>query len=73
MRDPGHRLGGDGQEMELSSDRMSKIIAIGDMLIERYVDQKEALAAGDRAHAIALEFEIKELVREKKKVTQSGV
>ena len=59
--------------MELSSDRMTKIIAIGDMLIERYVDQKEALAAGDRAHAIALEFEIKELVREKKKITQSGV
>jgi hypothetical protein len=59
--------------MELSSDRMTKIIAIGDMLMERYVEQKEALAAGDRAHAIALEFEIKELVREKKKVTQSGV
>ena len=59
--------------MELSSDRMTKIIAIGDMLIERYVEQKEALAAGDRAHAIALEFEIKELVREKKKITQSGV
>ena len=65
------------QEMELSSelssDRLTKIIAIGDMLIERYVEQKEALAAGDRAHAIALEFEIKELVREKKKVTQPGV
>jgi len=61
------------QEMELSSDRLTKIIAIGDMLIERYVEQKEALAAGDRAHAIALEFEIKELVREKKKVTKSGI
>jgi hypothetical protein len=45
---------------------------IGDMLIERYVEQKEALAAGDRAHAIALEFEIKELVREKKKITKSA-
>ena len=61
------------REMEPSSDRLTKIIAIGDMLIERYVEQKEALAAGDQAHAIALEFEIKELVREKKKVTQSGV
>ena len=61
------------QEMELFSDRLTKIIAIGDMLIERYVEQKEALAAGDRAHAIALEFEIKELVREKKKVTKSGI
>jgi hypothetical protein len=61
------------REMELSSDRLTKIIAIGDMLIERYVEQKEALAAGDRGHAIALEFEIKELVREKKKVAKSGV
>ena len=61
------------QEMELSSDRLTKIIAIGDMLIERYVEQKEALAASDRAHAIALEFEIKELVREKKRVAKSGV
>jgi len=60
------------QEMELSSDRL-RMTVIGDMLIERYVEQKEALAAGDRAHAIALEFEIKELVREKKKVTKSGV
>jgi len=60
------------QEMELSSDRL-RMTVIGDMLIERYVEQKEALAAGDRAHAIALEFEIKELVREKKKITQSGV
>lgn len=57
------------REMELSSE----IIAIGDMLIERYVEQKEALAAGDRAHAIALEFEIKELVREKNRVTKSSV
>ena len=60
------------QEMELSSDRL-RMTVIGDMLIERYVEQKEALAAGDRAHAIALEFEIKELVREKMKVTKSGV
>jgi hypothetical protein len=60
------------QEMELSSDRL-RMTVIGDMLIERYVEQKEALAAGDRAHAIALEFEIKELVREKKRVAKSGV
>jgi len=59
------------QERELSLNSL-RMTAIGDMLIERYVEQKEALAAGDRAHAIALEFEIKELVREKKKVTKSG-
>ena len=61
------------REMELSSDRLTKVIAIGDMLIERYVEQKEAIAAGDQAHAIALEFEIKELVREKNKVRKSHV
>jgi hypothetical protein len=59
--------------MELSSDRLTKITAIGDMLIERYVEQKEALASGDRAYAIALEFEINELVREKNRVAKSGV
>jgi len=48
------------------------VIAIGDMLIERYIEQKEALEAGDRAHAIALQFEIKELMREKEKVAKSG-
>ncbi|MBV8453585.1 MAG: hypothetical protein JOZ29_15135 [Deltaproteobacteria bacterium] len=42
------------------------------MLIERYIEQKEALEAGDRAHAIALQFEIKELMREKEKVAKSG-
>jgi hypothetical protein len=60
------------QERELSLGRLT-MTAIGDMLIERYVEQKEALASGDRAHAIALEFEIKELVREKSRVAKSGV
>jgi hypothetical protein len=60
------------QEGDLSFDRLMTT-AIGDMLIERYVEQKEALAAGDRAHAIALQFEINELMREKKKVTKSAV
>ena len=61
------------QERERSSDRLTKITAIGDMLIERYVEQKQALVSGDRAHAIALEFEIKELMREKNRVAKSGV
>jgi plasmid maintenance system antidote protein VapI len=52
---------------------MDRIIAIGDLLIERYLEQKEALAAGDRAQAIALQFEIKELVREKEAITKSAV
>jgi molybdenum-dependent DNA-binding transcriptional regulator ModE len=61
------------QQKELSLERRTRITAIGDMLIERYVEQKEALEAGDRAHAIALQFEIKELQHEKEKVAKSVV
>ena len=46
--------------------------AIGDLLIERYVEQKEALEAGNRAHAIELQFEIRELMREKERITGSA-
>jgi hypothetical protein len=38
------------------------------LLIERYVEQKEALQGGNRCRAIELEFEIKELRREKEKI-----
>lgn len=40
---------------------------IRDLLLERYVEQKEALETGDKVHAIELQFEIKELIREKEK------
>jgi hypothetical protein len=34
------------------------------LLIERYVEQKEALEEGEKAHAMEIGFEIKELRRE---------
>ena len=53
---------------EFTREERARIIAIGDLLLERYVEQREALEAGDRAHAIALQFEIKELMREKQNI-----
>jgi hypothetical protein len=61
------------QDKDASLEKRTRIIAIADLLIERYLEQKEALAAGDRAQAIALQFEIKELVREKEAIAKSAV
>ena len=46
----------------------SKFAELRDLLIERYLEQQEAIQTGNRCRAIALEFEIKELLREKKKI-----
>jgi len=59
-------------EKKLSLETWSRMTAIGDLLMERYIEQKEALEAGDRVHAIALQFEIRELVREKEKIAKSA-
>jgi hypothetical protein len=56
------------QGKEFAPEERAKITAIGDLLIERYIEQREALESGDRAHAIELQFEIKELMREKQKI-----
>jgi hypothetical protein len=56
------------QGKEFTPEERAKITAIGDLLIERYIEQREALEAGDRAHAIELQFEIKELMREKQNI-----
>jgi hypothetical protein len=54
--------------MEFTPEEQDRVTAIGDLLVERYIEQREALEAGDRAHAIELQFEIKELMREKQKI-----
>jgi hypothetical protein len=56
------------QGNEFTPEERARMTAIGDLLIERYIEQREALDAGDRAHAIELQFEIKELMRERQKV-----
>jgi hypothetical protein len=55
-------------DLYLTVEERARITEIQDSLIERYVEQKEAIHEGDRRRAIALEFEIKELLREKKKI-----
>ena len=51
-----------------TSEERARITAIGDLLIERWTEQREAIQTGDRAHAIELQFEIKELMREKQNI-----
>jgi hypothetical protein len=58
----------DRAEEERAEERMGQDTDIQDLLIERYVEQKEAIQEGNRCRAIELEFEIKELRREKEKI-----
>ncbi|MBV8132447.1 MAG: hypothetical protein JO282_08065 [Alphaproteobacteria bacterium] len=56
------------ENKHLVSKEGARIMEIQDLLIDRYVEQREALDKGNRCHAIELEFEIKELLREKARV-----
>jgi len=58
------------QDTYLTVEERARITAIQDLLIDRYVQQKEAIQEGNRCRAIQLEFEIKELLREKKKIKE---
>jgi hypothetical protein len=52
----------------LMPEERARITEIQDLLINRYVEQKEALEEGKRCRAMELEFEIKELQHEKEKI-----
>jgi hypothetical protein len=54
----------------LTVEEGARISKIQDSLIDRYVEQKEAIQEGNRCRAVELEFEIKELLREKAKIKQ---
>ena len=56
------------QPTDRAQEEWDRITDIQDLLIERYVEQKEALRDGNRCRAIELEFEIKELRREQEKI-----
>ena len=56
----------------LTVEERARITEIQDSLIDRYVEQKEAIQEGNRCRAVELEFEIKELLREKAKMKQVG-
>ena len=53
------------QPTDRAQEEWDRITDIQDLLIERYVEQKEAIQEGNRCRPIELEFEIKELRREK--------
>ena len=54
----------------LTPEERARITEIQDLLIDRYVEQKEALEKGRRARAIEIGFEIKELKREIEEVKE---
>ncbi len=54
------------------TEERARITDIQDLLIDRYVEQKEAIQEGNRCRAIELEFEIRELRREKDKIKEWG-
>ena len=56
------------QTKHLMPEERTRITEIQDLLIDRYVEQKEALEEGKRCRAMELEFEIKELQHEKEKI-----
>ena len=57
------------QSKHLILEERVRLTEIQDSLIDRYVEQKEALEKGNRCRAIEIQFEIKELLHEKKKLS----
>ena len=56
----------------LTRDERARITEIQDLLIERYVEQREALEEGKKARAIEIGFEIRELRRDMETVKGSA-
>jgi hypothetical protein len=54
----------------LTSEERARIAEIQDLLIDRYVEQKEALKKGDKARAKEIGLEIQELQLEKEKMQE---
>lgn len=54
----------------LTPEERARITEIQDLLIDRCVEQREALEQGEKARAIEIEFEIKELKREIEEVKE---
>jgi hypothetical protein len=59
-----------GQYDRLMPEERARITEIQDSLIDKYVEQNEALDAGKKARAIQIEFEIKELKREMEEIKE---
>jgi DNA-directed RNA polymerase subunit E'/Rpb7 len=59
-----------GQNDRLTPEERARITEIQDSLIDRYVEQNEALEKGDNVRAKEIGLEIKELQREKEKIKE---
>jgi hypothetical protein len=59
-----------GQHDRLTREERARITEIQDFLIDRYVEQKEALQKGDGARVTEIGLEIKELQREKEEIKE---
>ena len=57
-----------GQYDGLTPEERARVTEIQDFLIDRYVEQKEALESGNDARAKEIGLEIKELQREKEEI-----
>jgi hypothetical protein len=54
----------------LTPEERARITEIQDLLIDRYVERKEALERGKRIRAKEIETEIKELQQEKERIEE---
>jgi len=59
-----------GQYDRLTPEEQARITEIQDVLIERYVEQKEAIESGSNSRAKDIELEIKKLRREKEEIVE---
>jgi hypothetical protein len=59
-----------GQYDGWTPEERARITEIQDLLIDRYVEQREAFAKGDSARVKELEFQIKELQLEKEEIRE---
>ena len=59
-----------GQYQRLTPEERARITDIQDFLLDRYVEQKEALERGDDARAKKIGREIKALQREKEEIKE---
>ena len=61
-----------GQNDRLTPEERARITEIQEFLIDRYVEQNEALEKGDNVRAKEIGLEIKELQREKEKIKEGA-
>jgi hypothetical protein len=59
-----------GQYDGLTPEERARITEIQDLLIDRYVEQREAFEKGDKVRAKEIGLEIKELQLEKEKIQE---